>query len=515
MQRRDWASLAERALALATQGDLLSSREIYRHLAICGPSRNDSRLAHHNLACVEAALGGISHATTCLNDMIGDDFLSSVDRNLQTLSLAVASAGNVDKSQHKNARRTPLKIAILSLLFNWPSTGGGTVHTKDLAYFLTNAGYQVRHLYAAYEPWSIGVVNEPLGYHSESIDFQPMEWTPEMIRERFRDALQRDPPDWVVVTDSWNAKPLLIEAAKEFRTFVRIAAQESICPLNNVRLQIDTAGQVSQCDGNQFVAPDRCRTCVSCCGEQLSGALHQAERELCDFGTDESQDRFQRAYANVEGVLVINPQIADLVRPSVRKVHVIPSGFDAERFPEPEPVPSVENRPVRFLFAGLVPEFMKGFHVLREAGRLLWSQRQDFEIWATGDEDGSDDPWVRFVGWQSQEQLPRLISQCDVLVFPTIAQEALGRTAVEAMGCGRPVIGSRIGGLQWVIDEGKTGLLCEPGDAFELATQIAKLLNEPALRAQMGTAGRQKFLREFTWDEVIRKHYLPLLGAPV
>jgi len=111
--------------------------------------------------------------------------------------------------------------------------------------------------------------------------------------------------------------------------------------------------------------------------------------------------------------------------------------------------------------------------------------------------------------------LPELIYQCDVLVFPTIAQEALGRTAVEAMGCGGAVIASRIGGLEWVVEEGITGLLCEPGDIQGLAATIEQLLDNPALREQLGQAGRDKFLKEFTWEAVLEQHYRPLLGLPV
>ena len=53
---------------------------------------------------------------------------------------------------------TPIKIAILSFLFNWPSTGGGNVHTYELALFLGKAGYDVRHFYVSFPPWGIGGV---------------------------------------------------------------------------------------------------------------------------------------------------------------------------------------------------------------------------------------------------------------------------------------------------------------------------------------------------------------------
>ena len=94
------------------------------------------------------------------------------------------------------------------------------------------------------------------------------------------------------------------------------------------------------------------------------------------------------------------------------------------------------------LAAGLVDEPMKGYHVLREACARLWRKRQDFELLVTADPPGRVDEFTRLVGWQSQDNLPRQLWASDVLVMPTIAQEALGRTAVEAMAAGKPVVAS-------------------------------------------------------------------------
>src|SRR5581483_6705553 len=144
-------------------------------------------------------------------------------------------------------------------------------------------------------------------------------------------------------------------------------------------------------------------------------------------------------------------------------------------------------------FAGLVDEWMKGFHVLHAACARLWQKRQDFELVATGEPPGQHDDFTRFVGWLSQDDLPHHLRAAHVLVMPTVAQEALGRTAVEAMAAGRPVVASRIGGLPFTVADGSTGLLCEPGDPDDLARQIELLLDDPALRERTGRAGRKRF----------------------
>lgn len=82
------------------------------------------------------------------------------------------------------------------------------------------------------------------------------------------------------------------------------------------------------------------------------------------------------------------------------------------------------------------------------------------------------------------------------------------------MGVGRPVIASRIGGLPFTVIDGVTGLLFEPGDVADLANQIETLLNDPTLQQRLGAAGRQRFEQHFTWDVMLRKHYLPLLTSP-
>jgi glycosyltransferase involved in cell wall biosynthesis len=135
---------------------------------------------------------------------------------------------------------------------------------------------------------------------------------------------------------------------------------------------------------------------------------------------------------------------------------------------------------------------------------------------ATGDPPGQIDAFTRFVGWQSQEELPRHLNAADILVVPTVAQEALGRTAVEAMAAGRPVIATRLGGLPFTVIEGATGLLCEPGDVTDLANKIETLLDDPALLRRMGLAGRRRFEEHYSWDVIIERHYRPLFsrGGP-
>ncbi|MEO8271153.1 MAG: glycosyltransferase, partial [Aureliella sp.] len=205
----------------------------------------------------------------------------------------------------------------------------------------------------------------------------------------------------------------------------------------------------------------------------MSSGLHYSERELAGFTDADYGQRLLDSFQNAEAALVVNNQIASLVEPFAQKVHVIPSGFDVERF-HGLPNRNSTELPFRILFAGLVAEYMKGFHVLLEACRRLWRIRQDFELWVTANEQLPTDAFLRPCGWQSQVELPHLMAQCDVVAVPTVAQEALGRTAVEAMGARRAVVASRLGGLKEVVCDGLTGLLVNPNDAQDLSRALVE-----------------------------------------
>lgn len=110
--------------------------------------------------------------------------------------------------------------------------------------------------------------------------------------------------------------------------------------------------------------------------------------------------------------------------------------------------------------------------------------------------------------------LPAYYAAADVGVFPSVGDEAFGITIAEAMSCGKPVIASYIGGIPEVVgNEESCGLLVAPGNAAALAQAMRKLACSPALRQQMGGAGRERIERLFTW-EASAQRLLRTLGLP-
>jgi D-inositol-3-phosphate glycosyltransferase len=111
---------------------------------------------------------------------------------------------------------------------------------------------------------------------------------------------------------------------------------------------------------------------------------------------------------------------------------------------------------------------------------------------------------VIFVGHRSQEQLPFYYGASDVVVT-TPWYEPFGLTVLEGMACGRPVIGSQVGGLAFTILDGQTGFLVPPQEPEALAQRLAFLLQKPELRDQLGQAARRRVEQEFTWALTARR----------
>jgi hypothetical protein len=111
---------------------------------------------------------------------------------------------------------------------------------------------------------------------------------------------------------------------------------------------------------------------------------------------------------------------------------------------------------------------------------------------------------VRFVGKRQQDELRYYYCAADVAVT-TPWYEPFGLTPLEAQACGRPVIGSAVGGIPFTIRDGETGYLVPPRDPAALAQQLSAVLADAVLRRRMGEAARRRVEREFTWPTVAER----------
>jgi glycosyltransferase involved in cell wall biosynthesis len=122
---------------------------------------------------------------------------------------------------------------------------------------------------------------------------------------------------------------------------------------------------------------------------------------------------------------------------------------------------------------------------------------------------------LRFVGRKQRMELRHWYAAADVVVT-TPWYEPFGLTPLEAMACGRPVVGSDVGGISFTIVDGETGFLVPAKDPAALAARLDRLLRDADLRERMGRAGRMRVEREFTWERVALRTaslYNRLLGG--
>lgn len=112
---------------------------------------------------------------------------------------------------------------------------------------------------------------------------------------------------------------------------------------------------------------------------------------------------------------------------------------------------------------------------------------------------------VSFVGEVSQVELASRFTKATVFALPSIS-EGLGRVVLEAMATGTPVLGSRIGGIPDMVQEGLTGFLVPPGDEEALAERLRWVLSHPQEAKAMGHRARE-FARSFFSPETYLESY--------
>ncbi len=110
---------------------------------------------------------------------------------------------------------------------------------------------------------------------------------------------------------------------------------------------------------------------------------------------------------------------------------------------------------------------------------------------------------VAFWGSQRQDLLPYFYSAAQALVLPS-RYESFGMVALEAMACGTPVIASRVGGLKYTIEDGRTGLLVPEGNPILLADRICRVVEDPAERKKLVKAALAE-VRQFSWPEIAQR----------
>jgi glycosyltransferase involved in cell wall biosynthesis len=200
------------------------------------------------------------------------------------------------------------------------------------------------------------------------------------------------------------------------------------------------------------------------------------------------------------------------------KVYLVPNGVDIERFNPSLDGSHTKRRwgigddvKVVFTLRGHEPKY--GIEYLLRAASLL---KRDDVIFVIGG-DGSLRPYHErlavdlgigkktfFVGKIPQGEVPYYYAMSDIVVVPSL-QEAFGLVVSEALACGKPVIGTKVGGIPDQILDGHNGFLVKPKDPKEIADKILWLLENPDAAKQMGLNGRKIVEERFDINKRIEK----------
>ena len=105
---------------------------------------------------------------------------------------------------------------------------------------------------------------------------------------------------------------------------------------------------------------------------------------------------------------------------------------------------------------------------------------------------------VRLTGALPLDDLRKLHVACDIFVLPSLT-EAMPTASLEAMASGKPVIGTKVGGIPMQIQDGKSGFLIDPADERQLAERIKHLIDNPSKAKEMGAYGRKIAEEKFDW----------------
>ena len=170
------------------------------------------------------------------------------------------------------------------------------------------------------------------------------------------------------------------------------------------------------------------------------------------------------------------------------------------------------------LFVGrLSPE--KGLATLLRA----WQQVPDIPLKIVGDgplrefvmTEAQKLPNVSAVGFQDRPKVLEFVKNAALLIVPSEWYEGFPMTVVEAMGCGTPVLASRLGSLAEVIEDGVNGAHFEPRSADELALHVRGLMSSPAWLREMRQTVRQRYEERYSAEQnypQLRRIYEMMIG---
>ncbi len=254
--------------------------------------------------------------------------------------------------------------------------------------------------------------------------------------------------------------------------------------------------------------------------------IHQ--KEMDQFPAERIEIE-RRTFQNADHIIAECPQDKEdmirLYQAPPEKISIVPCGFSAKEF-----YPIDKKKARRIL------QFNENDKIILQLGRMVPRKGVDNVIRALGETKKSknalrlvivggehDKPnpalspemsrlqkiakeegvhsYVVFTGRKQRDALKFYYAAADIFIT-TPWYEPFGITPLEAMACGTPVIGSKVGGIKFTVEEGKTGFLVPPHNPHALAESIENLIMDEKLLASMHHNAIKRVNKYFTWKSV-------------
>ncbi len=220
--------------------------------------------------------------------------------------------------------------------------------------------------------------------------------------------------------------------------------------------------------------------------------------------------------------LDLRDYVADDLQIDAEQIRIVRNPIDPDQFsPEGEQIlPPTEK--TRILFVGRLEE-RKGIQYLIDAVPMVTAKHKNVEFVIIGDDtknakgqkseldklkntierDGTG-KYFEFINRVPLDSLPSYYRSADISVVPSVYDNS-PYTCLEAMSCGRPVIGTAGGGTKEYLSHNESGFIVEPKDPKAIADAINTLIEDPALRKQMAERARARTLKYFQRQEIARQ----------
>jgi glycosyltransferase involved in cell wall biosynthesis len=231
------------------------------------------------------------------------------------------------------------------------------------------------------------------------------------------------------------------------------------------------------------------------------------------------------AYRNADLIIALSPYMAECAvkgGANPYSVHIIPNGIDPEDIGlNPKHVSSFStsiplNNPLRLLYVGDL-SILKGIDILLSACNILKRRGVPFSLTIIGDGKmkvqlksmvgrmGLSEE-IHFLGKVQRHMLGGYYQAADLVCVPSLS-DSLPTVVLESLVSGTPVIGSDVGGMPFMVQEGHNGLLVSPKNYEALADAMEGLYKNPEKLAQLKENARPSVLSRFSWTSIGKRIY--------